>query len=201
MVTINQIVNQISNFASGHYQVNGFGTGQIEMFAASGTTEYPYLFCEFLPFSTEERVYSINVRIYLLDRLQKESRNLQNILSDTQQVVLDLIAYFQSSSFKDYRLVKNLNFNPVFDSAHDDEVAGWYVDLTFKVNNEYNRCQIPASFTQSGGGSSGSVVTILDQDGNVITTIICGGTYNVIAFSGIKDVGVNSQINIIDGGN
>lgn len=53
----------------------------------------------------------------------------------------------------------------------------------------------------SNTGGTCDDVTILDQDGNIYDTVPSGGTYNVIVFTGIKDVGVNSQINIIDGGN
>lgn len=145
MVTINQIVKELSDFASDHLQINSFGTGEIEMFATSGSTEYPCVFVEFLPFSTEERVYTISMRVYLMDRLQKESRNIQEILSDTQQIMLDLVAHFNNHTLRDYRLSANNSFNPIFDRAQDDEVGGWYVDLTWRLRNEYNRCQIPSN--------------------------------------------------------
>ena len=42
MITLNQVIKNLNNIASAHYQINSFGNGNVTEFATSGTTNYPH---------------------------------------------------------------------------------------------------------------------------------------------------------------
>jgi cytochrome c len=146
-MTLNQVLKKISDFQASHGQLNGYGFGEIEDFASSGTTQYPQLWVEPLPFNIGDNTYTIGLRAYFLDRLQEGKLNNQEVLSDMQQVAIDFFAYFNnnsfSSDFRQTRLEQEGSFTPVFDKAKDDEVAGWYVDISFRQPYKHDRCIIP----------------------------------------------------------
>lgn len=152
MLTLNQIIKASESFATAHKQVNSFGSGLIQDFTTSGTTSYPAMWTDFEAGTITTHEYGTGVfvntfRFYFLDRLLKGNGNLNEVLSDQQQVSLDFIAYTQSPSYFTQTdtiiLVGDISLNLVQEKFHDDEVAGCYFDVQFKSSIEANTCQIP----------------------------------------------------------
>lgn len=147
MLSLNQINKGLSNFASAHGQVNYYGSGQVFDFATSGTTTYPAMWTDIEPSNLSGGVFITSVRVYFLDRLLKGGTNLFEVMSDMQLVALDLIAHLKSNYYypqtQSIIITDSISLNPVFESFHDDEIAGWYMDLEFKSEFQENRCQIP----------------------------------------------------------
>ena len=152
MLTLNQTVKLLNNFANAHRQINTFGSGEISDFATSGVTTYPVMWVDY-----EDPIISLNsegsgifrnvLRVYLADRLLKGQGNLQEVLSDMQQVGIDLFAHLQSQTYLSMQqtILEPLDytFNLFSGSFHDDEIAGYYIDVTLKSAYTSDRCQIP----------------------------------------------------------
>lgn len=184
MKTQNQIIKALNNFADAHLQINSFGSGSIQDFATSGTTNYMAMWVDYEPCTVQDRNVYTGLRVYLCDRLLKGKRNEQEVLSDVLSVCLDTVAQMSSNIYGWKLDASNVTMYPFSEPKHDDEVAGYYFDLSFKQAFDYNRCQIPLDGTITNPGYT-DVVTILDQDGNVITRVAAGNTYSVLVVSNI----------------
>ena len=200
MTTINQILKSLSDFASAHYQINSFGNGELYDLASSGVTNYPLMYVDVSPTSIVDDVTQINFDILLVDRLTKGFTNWAEVYSDMQRVGLDLVAHFLSQSYFPYlRVQQNVTFEPVRYSYADDEIAGYRFTLTFNQFFDQDRCSIPQlgfdyGSSQSTPTVSSGVVTIVDAiTSTTITTVVCGGTYQVLQFSGI-DGGLSNTV-------
>lgn len=151
MLSLNQITKLLSNFANAHRMVNSYGEGMVQDFATSGTTNYPAMWVDFenptISINTDGGVFKNVVRVYLGDRLLKGQGNLTDVLSDTQRTLIDLLAYCQNQTYLSQTQTileqTNYTFNAFFEQFSDDEIAGYYVDLTFKSSYDSNSCQIP----------------------------------------------------------
>lgn len=193
MTTINQIIKSLNDFANAHYQINNFGSGELYDLASSGVTNYPLMYVDVNPTSIVDDVTQVSFEIFLVDRLTKGFTNWAEVYSDMQRVGLDLVAHFLSQSYFPYlRVQQNVTFEPVRYSYGDDEIAGYRFTLTFNQFFDQDRCSIPQlGFDYGGSGStplpvSSGVVTIIDAiTSSTITTVVCGGTYSVLQFSGI----------------
>ena len=170
MVTLNQVIKNLSSIASAHYQIKSFGNGSIQEFATSGVTNYPAMWVDYESSRVEGRAYVHVVRVYVADRLIKGKKNELDVLSDVQQVCLDIIAQAQNSAIYGWKLISDSVTLTLFSEPRfDDEDAGYYFDLVLKVPFDYDRCQIPfsAAITNgsqypSGGSTSGTINVYID---------------------------------------
>lgn len=166
MLTLNQLSKSLSNFASAHYQVKSFGIGDIGDFATSGVTQYPAMWVDLEPDAVKEGVFENTIRVYLCDMMLKDQSNFVDVFSDMQSVCLDLIAHLDSPDYFPQANTRistdNITLTPIREQKFDDEVLGYYMDITFRGNFLYDRCQIPFNSTiPTGTGSAASPVSSL----------------------------------------
>jgi hypothetical protein len=187
MITLNQVIKNLNNIASAHYQINSFGNGNVTEFATSGTTNYPAMWVDYQPAQVQGGAYLHVVTIYISDRMLKGNLNELEVLSDMQQVCLDVIAQCRSNIYGWSLVSDSVTLNPFYHTRFDDETAGYFFDLTLRIPFTYDRCQIPFSGSLSSAQFGGTCepVTILNQNNEIITTISSGGTYSVIQVSSI----------------
>lgn len=146
--TVNQIINSIDSFASAHQQIHSFGKGNITDFATSGDTRYYSVWVDVLPttinFSNQNtNTYTTSLRIYVLSRLAKGGTNYIEVISDSQSIVLDMVAYLGNPSTAFEWVLEASAMNPVGDPQFDDELAGQIIDLNFRQYLTRDRCAIP----------------------------------------------------------
>ena len=169
MQTVNQILSQFLDIASAHRQINSFGFGEIQDYATSGTTNYPAMWvdigdCSIGGNEDEQSLYTQqSYTIWIIDRLQKGKGNLEDVFSDTQQIVLDVIAQLNKSGY-DFVVDIGNQLTPIFDKFHDDELAGFSFNLVIKQNYDRDRCAIPFAYqpipnTEQNPGSGTTVNT------------------------------------------
>ncbi len=192
MITLNQVIKNLNNIANAHYQINSFGNGSVIEFATSGITEYPAMWVDYEPPILQGNAYTHVLRIYVMDRLIKGKQNELELFSDIQQICLDIIAQLNSTIYGWKLVSDNITLNPFSEPRFDDEDAGYYFDVNLKVPFTYDRCQIPFDSTITNAGTS-NLVTIVNQNGTVITTLKGGETYTVIQVSAI-DGGASNTI-------
>lgn len=195
MLSLNQQIKAANDFATAHGQINTFGTGEVYDLAASGVTTYPLMWMDYESpsITTTEHgmgVFKSAVRFYFLDRLLKGALNLNEVLSDIQLTIIDFVAYLQSTSyFTQTNTILDtgtINLTPVMESFHDDEIAGYYIDVTFKSSYEGNTCQIPQSGLSSFPVNGGGIVNIIDQNGAIIAQVSAGSSYSILSFNTIS---------------
>lgn len=190
MITLNQVIKNLNNIANAHYQINSFGNGAVVEFATSGTTNYPAMWVDYEPSQVQGNAYLHVLRIYIADRLIKGKKNELELFSDIQQICLDVISQISSNIYGWKLLSDNITLNPFSEPRFDDEDAGYYFDVTLRIPFTYDTCQIPFDSTITNVGTT-NLVTIIDQNGNTITTLKGGEVYQVLVVSTI-DGGTSS---------
>jgi len=192
MITLNQTIKNLNNIANAHYQINSFGNGSVVEFATSGITNYPAMWVDYEAPQVQGNAYVYVLRIFIMDRLIKGKTNELELFSDIQQICLDIISQLNSTIYGWKLITDNITLSPFSEPRFDDEDAGYYFDVQLKQPFKYDTCQIPFDSTITNVGSS-NLVTIIDQDGNVITTLKGGETYQVLVVSTI-DGGSSSTV-------
>jgi len=83
-------------------------------------------------------------RVITGDEGQDDDGHEQEVLSDTQLILLDFLNYFQQQHGQDYVIAKNASLEP-FTERTNDRTAGYSVVLNISQFYDWNKCQIPES--------------------------------------------------------
>ena len=144
MLTLNQIVKKLETFANDHKQLSGnFLFGQFYDYVANKSEQYPAMIVYLQPNQLSENTDTYTFQITICDRLKKDDTNEIEVLSDTNLIAKDLITYFKNSpTERDVIINTSVTLND-FSDMEDSETAGYFFDITFRQNFDYNYCDIP----------------------------------------------------------
>lgn len=148
-LTLRQVIDQIKAVADAHAQINGVGVGDFAELQ-SQTRVYP-LFWIFHERSEVVEGYIVRrIRLLCADRVQTGQEGDDDdgmeieVLSDTQRILMDFIAYFAQQHNQAYIVDRVGSIDP-FTERFDDRVAGNTVLLTIKEAWDYSKCETPIS--------------------------------------------------------
>lgn len=210
MLSLNQDIELLSQFAVKHKALNSFYFGN----EAEADTEveivYPFMNAILQNQSILNGIVSRTYLIVISDLVQKDKSNLNHVLSDTERICWDVPLYMRQVS--NSGLVGAFVVNPNItvtpdDSRNDDDVASSYFDLTISSPLGNDACDLPIAagnilnntYIYVGGSMSGNfLVEIKDQDGNVIQTFNTSGVYTVEVLQQIFDTITANTATIID---
>jgi len=174
MKTYNQVISFFNSIANAHYFIKSFGNGWDTEADLLKNNTYPYLHVTPLANTIDENTTSFRVGIVVCDLVKEDESNLNEVLSDTNQTIKDIVKILRNEN-NEYGILESPSCTP-FRDKYADLVAGWQCEMTVEVNFDNNYCDIPSgSFGDTGAGCP--VVLIYDEDGNVIDTIEAGGSY------------------------
>lgn len=146
-LTLRQVIDQIKAVADAHAQINGVGVGDFAELQ-SQTRVYP-LFWIFHERSEVVEGYIVRrIRLLCADRVQTGQEGDDDdgmeieVLSDTQRILMDFIAYFAQQHNQAYIVDRVGSIDP-FTERFDDRVAGNTVLLTIKEAWDYSKCETP----------------------------------------------------------
>lgn len=144
MLTLNQIVKKLETFANDHKQLSGnFLFGQFYDYVANKSEQYPAMIVYLQPNQLSENTDTYTFQVTICDRLKKDDTNEIEVLSDTNLIAKDLITYFKNSpTERDVIINTSVTLND-FSDREDSETAGYFFDITFRQNFDYNYCDIP----------------------------------------------------------
>ena len=149
-ITYNQIVKKFEDIITANKFIKTFVAGDIyEIDLTETTYMYAHLSIESATFNNSELTY--NFRLYVMDIVNKDEGNENDGLSDTLQVINDVISEFKNGSttfgletMQDYEIQDTISCEP-FTERFDNEVSGWEANLEVTVINHYNACNNPYS--------------------------------------------------------
>jgi hypothetical protein len=198
-MTLNQTIKVFQSFAQNHRQINSFGFGRIQDYATSGDIKYPSMWLDITDDSSlSENDLETPFQIYFIDRMQKGGTTYQEVLSDMKEVALDLVRYIDSPDVGTlYINNRSATMSVIGDPSQDDEVAGWILKLSVKSFESFDSCAIPFKGTPPIN-TEDMVVTIVDQDGNIIAEVSCGGSYLVTSLTTLQDTIDSNTTTIIE---
>lgn len=145
--SLNQILNKLKTFAESHLQLNGnFVFCDVADLEAKNDLRYPLLWADVQPSTWSNKVFTLSLQITCIDIVLKDSSNEQDVLSDTLQILNDMIASLRQDLYysQDFEIVENISATPIKDS-YGDEVAGWVSNIQFNIANPYDYCIAPIS--------------------------------------------------------
>ena len=149
LLTLNQVISQITTLAAAHSQIAASGVGDFAEWQAE-ERNYPLLwvFHETTNVGNRELVYSI--RLICADRVitGEEGEDTdgmeQEVLSDTLLILLDFLAYFQQQHSQTYTVIPSATIDP-FTERFNDRVAGNSMVIQIRQPFTWDACQIPQS--------------------------------------------------------
>ena len=208
MLTLNQDIELLSQFAVKHKAINSFYFGNEAEADTSLNIVYPFMNAILQNQSSVNGIISRTYLIVISDLVQKDRSNLNHVLSDTERICWDIPLYMRQVSNSGlvgaFKVNPNITVTPD-DSRNDDDVASSYFDLTISSPIGNDACNLPinagdilnGNYIYVGGSMSGNfLVEIKDQDGNVIQTFNTSGEYTITVLSGIQQVIGNTSTTI-----
>lgn len=150
MLTLNEIVTLITDVGADHDQVAATGVGDLAEWNPKDR-DYPLLWVHYVGSATEEGKLDMTFRVGCFDRVimgeegEDTEGHEQEVLSDTQLILLDVVAFFVQGQQTEYFSTRVTNLTPATERT-DDRLAGHFVDLTISQDWDFNKCQVPATF-------------------------------------------------------
>ena len=198
--TINQLVSVWKDIATRHYQINGFGIGDNW---ENGTNEkmHPVLWINptnaSMPSSDNGyKTFEIDFEVRLFDLVNKDESNENDVLSDTIDILKDIIAEFKGHPYyvnSQLNIIGDIDFE-AFTEEFDEEVSGWTCEISLMTPVLTTFCGIPA--TDITGFEFPGVDC---PDVNVLCPVFVEdvtGVYPIV----VNTVGTTKEISIVGGG-
>jgi len=150
MQSLNQVLKQIRTAAGKHTQINTYAEGQAYDFSASDALLYPCLWAVPQGISPglsgqANRILGTTVdyriQLFMMDKENADGTNEIDILSDTAQILFDVISYLDNefNDSNELSLTGIGNLEPFVD-ARLDMVAGYSCELVFTVFYDHSVC-------------------------------------------------------------
>ena len=144
-LTYRQIVDAFQQACDAHLQIASFDSGTIDYLDASAQNRlYPYVFMRPMSALLADRTRTLTFELYSLDQPNVRSQSNIDVISNTEQYIYDLMAWFDfgpASRQQTYDVTVS-NIAPV-NEAFQDRVFGWVatVDVVTPFNLDY--CNYP----------------------------------------------------------
>ena len=152
IVSYNQIIKQLNDFADAHKQVQSFGNGylwEVVQHDQLQNFNYPLMWVVDQPATAGNGDFTWNFQVIVMDIVRKDESNENEVKSDCVQILIDLIAYFEQLNSE----LNNVNWNKVqlvrsstvemFTERFEDELSGASIQLGLRFPQNYNQCEIP----------------------------------------------------------
>jgi hypothetical protein len=175
MISYLQAVNVIKTFADDHLQINRFDFEFKEQMQNLATLNeaYPFLYVVPLASDTITNVNEFEVEIYCVDRLQKDRTNVNYVVSDTNQILNDLVLWLEEGQ-DDIEIVGTATQTPINNDLLD-YVGGWVLRVRLQVE-KIGLCEIPLGGEMPPPPTCENA-TFQNSDESFVTTIASGDTY------------------------
>lgn len=148
MKTYNNIVADLQQIAADHKQIKFFGTG--ELWEVNGdpknSGEYAQLWMVPVSATLSPQTMTYQIRLLCFDLVNKGEDNENDVLSDTLQILADVVRIFRyradNGDIDEYSVPFDPFMEP-FTERFADDVAGWSGIVQVEVPLYSNDCNIP----------------------------------------------------------
>lgn len=145
MKSLNQIIAELQTFANVHYQIHTFGHGDVwEATPNSSEIVYPILWLVPNGATTGVNEVTTNFTVLCMDLVRSGEENETEVLSDTLQIILDVVSYYRQQHNQTYIVEFGSQIQP-FTESHPDMLAGHSITVSIRQPFTYNECAIPFS--------------------------------------------------------
>mgnify|MGYP001589564790 CR=1 FL=1 len=135
-----------ADIATRHRQINSFGFGVLADVASSGDVNYTLMWIEADGSVARKGEVGYKFRVLVMDIIKKGKENEVDVLNDTHQIMLDVLAELnRAGNAQTYplRLKQNETSLNYFIERFDEEVGGWEMVVTLWGRWDWDKCAIP----------------------------------------------------------
>jgi len=148
--TFNNVIETILCVAFKHKFVEQVDSGDIFDVDLEKNTAFPYFHCVPKNIQTDDTRIKYNFQLLIMDLVEPGLSNEQQVMSDTGQILIDIIALFRNGDITKpdaadeavYYTEANYTLEP-FTERFDASVTGWMVEFTVIVDSVFSACEIP----------------------------------------------------------
>lgn len=161
-LSYNNIIDRLKAFADGHHMIAAFQHGNLDLIDLPHDQQYPVM--HVVPGVVEikkgQRIFKCDIVFYDLPRAQENENEYQReVLSDCIRLAEDLIYELTNGNvlFGSMVTVEVDNTIQTFTEAFSQVVSGVTLsDITIITPNDWNACEIPATYSPGGSSSTGT---------------------------------------------
>jgi|TARA_R110000787_G_scaffold44476_5_gene109200 hypothetical protein len=198
-MTLNNVEAIFKDLASRHKQINSFYNQQAFDITSVDEVSYPSLVINTSNISLPKgdggyssKSYAIDLQV--IDLVHKDESNKQEILSDVDGILNDIVGEFNSHpSYNEIGLdlVGDVTLNPLR-NAYGDEVSGWSTLLTLEAPNKISWCGSPLLALDGFTPTNNSVIITDELNDNSPIIKYAGDTYTCVETSPKSGISYNT---------
>ena len=191
MISYNEILLILERFANNHKFNPRFYAEFAEQLPnlATEDIEFPVLFCNPVAGDTLENVDVTEVEIYCLDRLRKDRKNTNDVVSDTKQILSQDLTRWLEEGQQDVEIERTYPCQP-YNNYLLDYTAGWSMRVRFQ-NERISICEVPVDDVTPEPVVC-DPATVQNSDASYTASVASGGTLS------LPDIDIN--VNGVDEG-
>jgi len=145
-MTLNQTIKRLQDIVVEHGQINSYYFGELSNWSSFPNLVYPSCLITLNDATITTPRTELNFSMWVTDRLTFDNTNSNEVMSDTLQVMNDLLAAIDDTAIN---WLPNFEGKPVVffeDSRNNDNadvVGGVKIDFTIGINTPKDRCAMP----------------------------------------------------------
>ena len=175
MLSQNQLKQLFQDKQTNHNQLSSgtFLFDRVPEFGAANEITYPLMGVTVNPVVLDGNIHSSSFAFVFLDLVHQDNRNMDVLMSEMQKVALEVFSQirYDLQTIYNCTINENITLEPL-QSVYDDDVSGWGFELNIVQHYDRSVCSTP-------NNNIAGLVSILDQNGNVIATLNPNSTYTV----------------------
>lgn len=148
--TFNNVLDTICCVAYKHKFVEQVDAGDIWEVDLEKNTKYPYFHCVPKSVTTQSTNLTYTFQLIIMDLVEPDQSNEQQVMSDTLQILLDIISLFRNGNITKtseadrptYYTDGDYTLSP-FTERFDASVTGWVVDFDVLIDSPFPACNVP----------------------------------------------------------
>lgn len=184
--TIKWIEKEFETLANAHDRIHSFVCDDFLSAYDSGKLNHVSMIVFASNSSASENNDLITFRIHVCDKVFDDQSNVQSVRSDTFAILRNIYNVVRHSRrWNSFSSVKSAAPFTYFRELGQDQVDGWFMDITLQVSDSHNLCAIPLDDYDfsTNYASACEPVTIL-IGGVFYTTAASGTTVNITSTGG-----------------
>jgi hypothetical protein len=140
-----QINKGLQGISEKHLQVADYFWGDWgDFFNGGKNRKYLAIIANVTAPITFSSITEINLNLICVDQVKDDNFNLDEVESDTLQVLHDYFRIIKhSQNWKEIGAIRNTNSPLKFKDKGDDEVAGWQMTINYKLIESIGLCDLP----------------------------------------------------------
>lgn len=144
--TLNQAVNTIKDICSRHPMIKQYAFGQSLMEVDTSQIQTPYFYITPDPSTLQKNGLQMNLIFTCFDQLSEDFSNEQEVLSDTLQIIQDIITELDDFDTIDFQVnIENSFTITPFSHRFDSLTAGWWCSVQLQMAYPMSLCDSPVT--------------------------------------------------------